>query len=179
MTYFFWLLILNLTAEAASVRGRVTDSTGSPVAGATVVLSRTGDLPGRQLTNEEGEYLFLEAEPGVYSLRVTKAGFAMYQANTLAVGRSADVVNNVHLSVLGAARAVTALPPVNVIESPFQDLLRDAVRPGRWMNFTALPAAGPEWLPRAEGSARRERVQWQTSSTGRDSRTEFRVRWQF
>ena len=146
------------------------------MAGATVIAARSGELPGRQITDEEGGYLFVEAAPGVYSLRVTKAGFAFYQSTNLALTRSADLINNIQLAVLGASQRITLAPTTPLIASPFRDLLRDAVSPTRWMNLAPPPA---DWLPRASAVPPTPKVAWHTTTSDRDSLTAFRVRWTF
>ena len=73
-------LILPATAmaqrSAASINGTVKDATGAVVPQATVVLTNTATTVAQTaVTNETGEYIFLNILPGKYTLKVTKEGF--------------------------------------------------------------------------------------------------------
>jgi hypothetical protein len=64
-------------ADTAALRGTVTSQDGSPVAGATVKLTRkppTG-APATTKTDESGHYEFLNPEPGDYLISVEGDGF--------------------------------------------------------------------------------------------------------
>jgi len=65
-------------AQAGRVVGRVTDSTGRPVRGASVVLvaADSASAPARQeTTGETGGFDFAAVQPGVYTLRASGAGY--------------------------------------------------------------------------------------------------------
>lgn len=70
-----------LSAQIATGRitGRVTDSSGAVVSGATATL--TGDSTGvaqTAQTGASGDYVFEAVNPGSYTLRVQAPGFAPY-----------------------------------------------------------------------------------------------------
>jgi hypothetical protein len=92
----------------SSLQGVVRDTSGASVPQATVNLTNTGT--GTRLTTETdnvGLYSFPSLPPGVYSLEVTKPGFARYQLSqfTLVVGEHATA--NVTLNVSAATQTVT------------------------------------------------------------------------
>src|SRR5579883_2883631 len=92
----------------SSLQGVVTDTSGASVPEATVNLTNT--RTGTRLTTETdnvGLYSFPSLPPGVYSLEVTKPGFARYQLSqfTLVVGQHAT--ENVTLSISTATQTVT------------------------------------------------------------------------
>src|SRR5690348_6799879 len=59
-----------------SIRGRVSDPTGLPVAGAAVSLTETATNSMRKtVTNDVGDYVISFLQPGDYRVRVTGAGF--------------------------------------------------------------------------------------------------------
>jgi iron complex outermembrane receptor protein len=58
--------------QSGTVRGRVVDSTGVPVAGAVVVLD-PGGL--RATSRDNGEYVVSRVPPGTYSVRVRRLGY--------------------------------------------------------------------------------------------------------
>lgn len=69
----------------STLRGTVTDSSGAIVSGATVTLndSISGTVLRSQQTNEQGNYEFLDVNPGTYRLRGSRAGFKSYTADHL------------------------------------------------------------------------------------------------
>jgi hypothetical protein len=58
----------------SSLRGRVTDGAGRPLAGATVGLTATSEAVGfyNTVTNESGAYDFRNVKPGGYRLHATR-----------------------------------------------------------------------------------------------------------
>ena len=70
--------------SSTSVRGTVTDPSGSAVQGAAVVLANTESKSARTATTgAQGEYQFLFIPPGTYTLTVTAAGFSRHQQTDL------------------------------------------------------------------------------------------------
>lgn len=75
-------LIVSLSVFAqdlddVTITGRVTDSNGAPVVGATVAATVTTTGVARTVvTNEDGRYRFIELPPGIYSIKTTMQGFA-------------------------------------------------------------------------------------------------------
>src|SRR6516225_7903294 len=60
----------------ATIKGRVTDQSGAVVAGANVVLRNAStNVPQTAVTNSTGDYVFVNVEPGPYTLSVNKEGF--------------------------------------------------------------------------------------------------------
>ena len=171
------ILALAFEAEgAAVVRGRVTGPDGAAVAGATVVLSRAGEMASRQVSGEQGDYEFAGIEPGVYSLRVTIAGFRAYMAERLIVGRDAHLVNNVEMPAATVAREVSLVEPVREDYSRFRGMLQEAAKQNRWSEMRLTPDV--DWMPAQPRQGKEDlkaRVQWRTV----EDRTEFRWRLHF
>ncbi len=67
----------------ATLRGTVTDATGSVVAAAHVQLLEpaTGQVVRESESQSTGDYEFDEIKPGSYKVRVTASGFRAYEAN--------------------------------------------------------------------------------------------------
>ena len=60
----------------ASVNGTITDSSGSLVPGASVVLTNVDtNVAARAKTNGSGYFAFVDVAPGQYTMTVTKANF--------------------------------------------------------------------------------------------------------
>jgi hypothetical protein len=86
--------------SATSLRGTVTDPSGSAVAGATVVLSSAETKTERTATTgPEGEYQFLSLPPGTYVLSVTASGFSRQEQSGLQLLVNTPATANVRLKV--------------------------------------------------------------------------------
>ncbi len=66
--------ISSKTSASATVHGRVLNSTGDPVAGATVHLQQNGASPADAVADARGEYKFSAPAIGTYLLVAEKAG---------------------------------------------------------------------------------------------------------
>jgi protocatechuate 3,4-dioxygenase beta subunit len=76
----------------------VTDVTMAPVAGAIVTVSNDQGVLLSAETNEKGAYAFPSLTPGVYSIRVTSPGFAMFENRSLTVAAGKPRLLNVRLA---------------------------------------------------------------------------------
>jgi hypothetical protein len=69
---------------SAAVGGTVRDPTGAAVPEAKVALTETArGLVRETAANSAGSFLFPSVSPGIYSLRVTKAAFDVYELKDL------------------------------------------------------------------------------------------------
>jgi len=60
----------------ASINGTVTDTTGSVIPGATIILTNTDtNVTVRSVTNNSGYFAFVDVTPGSYRMVVSKQGF--------------------------------------------------------------------------------------------------------
>src|ERR1700676_3661154 len=75
---FAFLGTLNAYSQSTtSLRGVIADPSGAVIPAAVVAIrSADNGSNRRELTNENGEYSFLQMTPGTYNLTVEKAGFA-------------------------------------------------------------------------------------------------------
>ena len=64
---------LEAAAQGGTVRGRVVDSTGVPIAGAVIVLDPGGQ---RATSRDNGEYVISRVPAGTYTVRVRRLGYA-------------------------------------------------------------------------------------------------------
>jgi len=110
----------------SSVQGAVLDSSGAKVADAEVKLANVSTgVTQRTQTDEQGSYSFPALQPGLYSLTVTKEGFATYKLSrfNLTVGQRAT--DNVVLTVAAAQSqtvTVEANGLANQLETESNDL---------------------------------------------------------
>jgi outer membrane receptor protein involved in Fe transport len=107
----------NATAQSTGgrIRGTVTDSSGSAVAGAKVTLINEGTNAAREVeTGAAGEYLFLEVPVGSYEVDVTITGFKKYIRKGIPLNLDQIVGVDVSLQIGGATETVevSGAPPV-------------------------------------------------------------------
>ena len=75
-----------------SVQGKVTDTSGQPVAGAKISLSGEGSVT----TDKSGSYVLDGIDPGQYQMDATKKG---YQKTSISVTITQDVPQEVDLTL--------------------------------------------------------------------------------
>ena len=107
---FGMLLALCTTAYAqkitSTLTGTVVDSTNAVVSDAAITVTNQATGTSRSTkTNPEGQYSVLELDPGVYSVKVNKAGFKEV------------VQKNLELHVGDTRELRTELPPGQASES--------------------------------------------------------------
>lgn len=115
------LLCASLAAGQAttSLRGTVTDSTGSAIAGASVTVQNVESTIARQAaTATDGGYQFPFLPPGSYSLRVTANGFRSYEQTGLQLLVNTPATVNAQLQVGQVKETVTVTS-----EEPALDLV--------------------------------------------------------
>jgi Carboxypeptidase regulatory-like domain len=120
----FWVSLASFVfsqTSSTSLRGTVTDPSGSVVQRATVILeNKESNLSRTVTTGVEGDYQFPFLSPGVYSLLVTASGFERYQQSGLQLLVNTPVTANVRLK-LGKANEVvnvtTEAPILNTVDA--------------------------------------------------------------
>jgi hypothetical protein len=108
-------------ASSSSLRGTVTDPSGSSVPGATVVLvSAELQITRTATTGAVGDYTFLALPPGTYTLTVTATGFRHYQQTDVQLLVNTPATANVRLKVGLATESVTVTgeaPVLNLVDA--------------------------------------------------------------
>src|SRR6266404_5000531 len=98
----------NAQLSAGSVTGIVRDASGSAVADASVTLRNVETtIEHKTLSNDAGNYVFLNLGPGRYALEATAAGFATKRVAefVLAVNQTASI--DISLQVGSQSEVVT------------------------------------------------------------------------
>jgi hypothetical protein len=86
--------------STSSVVGQVTDQSGAVVPGAQVALIDADTRATRSTaSNDVGRYIFVNVNPGTYTLRVSKAGFAHFETAGLRVTVGGTATVNATLNV--------------------------------------------------------------------------------
>lgn len=105
---FVVLAGLTVSAQTTGIlRGRVLDTTGAVVPGATVTLSSTAlQEPKTSLSDESGNYVFLGLPPGVYRLQAESGNFAPFTQGELSIRAGATMTFEIRLNVAGLSQTV-------------------------------------------------------------------------
>jgi len=105
-----------------SVSGKVVDSNGVAVAGATVQLSRNDGSANRQaISNSDGAFAFDHAAPGPFRLTVSAAEFTTQEySGTLESGQNL-IVPAITLRVATLVTEVRVVPPQVIAEAQIKD----------------------------------------------------------
>jgi hypothetical protein len=107
-----------LAQTTASIKGTVTDASGSAVAGAKVVVkSQALGIERTTQTNSSGDYEVPALPPGTYSVEVQAPGFATQLANSLTLQVSQNSVQNFGLKVASSDIVVTVESTQAIIDS--------------------------------------------------------------
>ncbi len=81
----------------------MTDPTGAVVAGAAVTLTDIStNIARTTTTNASGRYIYVDVNPGIYSIAVSKAGFATTKSENQEVKVGASLTLNLALQVGGS-----------------------------------------------------------------------------
>ena len=125
-TAVFSLAILVAPAIAqetrASLRGTVTDTSGSVVPAANMQLTNTETgVVLTTVTNEEGLYRFLFLNPGKYKLVATISGFKTFERGNITLSVSESATLAVQLEVGAQTDRITITAEAPLIESEKSD----------------------------------------------------------
>src|ERR1700692_126642 len=116
---------LRAQSGSSSIQGTVSDASGAVVPGAEVVLTNTSTgLVLKANTDGSGSYSFPSAPPGVYSLQVSKEGFASYKVSqfTVTVGQHAAENATLNIASSSATVVVEASGLSNLLDNQSNDL---------------------------------------------------------
>jgi hypothetical protein len=95
------------STSTGTVAGTVTDTSGAVVSGATVTLTDTAtNTPRTTTTNDAGRYTFVDVNPGVYNVDITKQGFATTKITNQEVKVGTALNINPSLQVGGTSTVV-------------------------------------------------------------------------
>ena len=92
------------STSTGSVAGSVTDQSGAVVPGATVTLTDKATNSGRTTnTNSAGRYFFVDVNPGIYSISITKSGFATTRTENQQVKVGVNLTIDLAMQVGGSS----------------------------------------------------------------------------
>lgn len=113
-----FLLAFSINAQSLTIKGRVTDSTGKIVLGATVILKNqeTG-LERAAVTNANGEFTFSNLRSAKYELIAAAKGY----------GRTAKAVENINGEVVLTLEPSPLREEVTIVSGSRQEELRESL----------------------------------------------------
>jgi hypothetical protein len=127
------------------IRGVVTDSSGAILPGVELKVTNANTGVSQTLTSgSDGEFLFINLNPGLYNLSATKSGFKLHDVKGIEVIQNQIFVQNVKLEVGVATETVEVVAnPAQVESTSIQlgatlggDLIRDLpVLNRNWINL--------------------------------------------
>ena len=90
VAFFFGLLTTSTPSRAqvpttGTLRGQVTDPSGSTVGGAALLLTAPNGNSVDSVTNKDGSYEVTGLAPGTYTVKVVAEGFGLFTAQNIAV----------------------------------------------------------------------------------------------
>lgn len=112
-----------------SIAGTVTDPSGAPITGATVVVRQLSTDAVRSITTSDiGSYRVTQLAPGVYSVKIDKAGFKTFQQEniTLAIDQIAQIDTKLDIGSDLQTVTVTSESPVIQTETSSVGLVVDS-----------------------------------------------------
>jgi hypothetical protein len=129
MSRFLWgvvvfLFTFSLSAQEfrATVEGRVTDTSGAPVAGARVVATSVDrNVPSETVSDTDGHYLISYLIPGAYVLSVEKAGFQKIEQRGVNLTVAEHATLDFNLTVGEVNQTVTVSANADVLETQTAD----------------------------------------------------------
>ncbi len=87
-------------AALASLRGTVTDPDNAVIPGATVTATpRAGAAAAVVTTQQDGSFVLTGLQPGLYSVTITRSGFATYVQQTVRLAAGQQIMLNPHMSI--------------------------------------------------------------------------------
>ena len=117
---FFSVLLVQAQTQAinGSVRGRVTDQTGSPIADGKVTVSNSSTGFTRSLTTgDDGYYVFPNLPLGTYVVEIEKSGFARERHPDVVLDAGSEAVIDASLHVSSTQTTVEVTGGAPVIET--------------------------------------------------------------
>lgn len=143
----FCILALTMSAlaqqRAGNIFGRVIDTEGNPIPGATVTLSGSLTAPVTVVSSTEGNFRFLSLSPGSdYALKVEIKGFKTLTRGGIIVnvGKNSEIGLTLEVGAIEEEITVTAATPI--VESKKTSIVQTVSREV----MQSLPTARDPWV---------------------------------
>ena len=131
-TLLLLLFSFNAFAQTQSttgtIQGTVADQAGAIVPGATVVVKNLATNLTKNLTSDaDGRFVFLQLQPGRYSLEVAKQGYAklVQESLTLTVGQTINLPVAMKVSSVQETITITGSPTIDTVKTESSSTLNE------------------------------------------------------
>jgi hypothetical protein len=101
-----------------SLRGQVLDELGALVAGATVTISAADGTQRDVVTGNDGIYNFTNLAPGKYAIKISAAGFSIYENTEVVINSGARTMHDARLVVTLEKQVITITEDQNLNTDP-------------------------------------------------------------
>lgn len=128
LAWFSLGLFAQTQSTTGTIQGTVTDQSGAVVPGATVVVKNLDtNLTKNLATDADGRFVFLQLQPGRYSLEVTKQGYAklLQESLSLTVGQTVNLPLAMKVSSLQETITITGSPTVDTVKTESSTTLNE------------------------------------------------------
>ncbi|HJZ96328.1 MAG TPA: carboxypeptidase-like regulatory domain-containing protein, partial [Candidatus Solibacter sp.] len=121
-----------------SLVGNVKDASDAAVGGATVAITNSQTNQTRQTeTNDTGSYTLPTLEPGIYEVRVSKAGFSVFRDSNVVVSINSVTRVDVKLSVGAVTETISVTGQAAVLQTDRSEVRAEVTS----TSLTNLPIA--------------------------------------
>ena len=115
---FLAATVLMAQTIVATLRGRITDSQGAAISGATVTVKQTGtNLTRVAHTDSLGQYLISNLPAAAYEVTIEQTGFANQQRTNLVLQVGEEGTLDITLQVAGVQQSVTVSSEAAEVET--------------------------------------------------------------
>jgi hypothetical protein len=132
--------------STGEIRGRVTDDSGAPVAGAIIALElelENGLRSSQAISRDDGEFSFLNVAAGPFSLNVSAPGYAPLSRSGVIATAETLLLSPIRLTVVAGTIGVDVTPaPVEVAELQIKQQVQQRVL-GVFPNFRVSYSPNP------------------------------------
>ncbi|HEX9003166.1 MAG TPA: carboxypeptidase regulatory-like domain-containing protein [Blastocatellia bacterium] len=115
-------------STTGSVQGTLADEAGAVIAGATVEVKNLDNGSVKSLTSDEGgRFVFLQLQPGRYTLTAAKQGYATVEQQNIAltVGQTINLNLGLKVSAVQERVTITAAPTIDTVKTESSTTLNE------------------------------------------------------
>lgn len=128
LTLLFAVTAFAQQSTTATIQGTIADEAGAVVPGAQVEVKSLATNVSRSLsTDSDGRFVILQLQPGVYSLTVTKQGYAklLQERIDLTIGQTVSLNLAMKVSSVQETITVTAVPTIDLAKTESSSTLNE------------------------------------------------------
>ena len=129
--------------STGSISGTVVDQNGAGVGGAQVALARGDNAATQRVTDEAGQFFFVNIAPGPFRLTITAPGFAAQTITGAVHSGEAYSAPRIQLALAGVVTQVRVMPTVQMAEAQIKDQEKQRVLGVPNFYVTYVPNAAP------------------------------------